>query len=115
MARLSDVRLLALILDALRNQSRFDGYVRWEPLASDWMRNNLEAHTIQELNRLLLEHVEQGAEIDQVKEQRPEFASQYEFHYDFRLNVGEKHVYIETVLEETPTGPEIRVVNAHWK
>ena len=115
MARLSDPRLLALYLEALVNQARFDGYVRWEKLPSIWVAKNLENHSAAELNRLMLVHVEQGGEIDQVREKRPEFASMHEFHYDLRMSRGEREIYFETVLDETPTGPEIRVVSAHWK
>ena len=89
--------------------------MRWDRLASDWVANNLENQTVKEINRLMLVHVEQGYEIDQVREKRPEFASFQEFHYDLRLTAGEKEIYLETVLDETPTGPEVRVVNAHWK
>ncbi len=115
MARLTEPRLLVLFLEALRNQARFDGFVKWEQLPSNWVRTNLESQTIKEINRLMLNHVEHGEEIDQIREQRPEFAVQHEFHYDLRLKIDDRHVYLETVLDETITGPEVIVVNAHWK
>jgi hypothetical protein len=59
------------------------------------------------------QHVEAGGEIDQVREQRPEYAAFFEFHYDLRFAVGGCIIYVETVLQVTSTGPEITVVNIH--
>lgn len=59
------------------------------------------------------EFVEAGGEIDQVREQRPEYASRHEYHFDFRLNIDGRLVYIETTLDVTATGPVITIVSLH--
>ena len=58
-------------------------------------------------------HVEAGGEIDQVRERRPEYADQNEFHYDFRLEIDGRRVYIETILTSNRNGLTITVVSIH--
>jgi hypothetical protein len=35
----------------------------------------------------MYEHVLHGGEIDEIPEKRPEWADEYEFHYDLRFNI----------------------------
>ena len=35
------------------------------------------------------------------------------YHYDFRLPIGDRLVYVETRLDESKMGPTITVVNIH--
>lgn len=112
MARLTDLELLALFREAL-SEWRADGYVVWKKLAAEWLRKELEGHTQKSIARLMHEHVEAGGDIDQVKERRERYRDLYEFHFDFRLNIDERRVYIETTLDNTRTGPTITIVNMH--
>jgi hypothetical protein len=62
-------------------------------------------------------HVEEGGDIDEQKERRPEHVH-YGFHYDLRVKIGERRVYFETVLKvvknpDDPDDPTIIVVNVH--
>jgi hypothetical protein len=65
----------------------------------------------------MLEHVAAGGEIDEVLETRPEWSDRYEFHYDLRLRIQGKNVYIETRLNyRLPLVADeswILVVNVH--
>ncbi|HOB73401.1 MAG TPA: hypothetical protein PKG54_02645 [Phycisphaerae bacterium] len=62
----------------------------------------------------MAEYVASGGEIDQIEETRPEYVA-CRFHYDLRLPIGERRVYIETVLDEAdePEDCTIWVVNMH--
>ncbi len=54
-----------------------------------------------------------GGEIDQVRETRPQW-SEHQFHYDFRMDIGSRLLYIETILfEDDPNDPTIHVVSIH--
>ena len=112
MARLTDPKLLSLIREALR-EWRADGYVVWKRLPAEWLRQELEGQTQKSIAKLLHEHVEAGGEIDQVRERRERYRDRYEFHFDFRLTIDERRVYIETVLDESSTGPTITIVSIH--
>lgn len=112
MARLEDPRLVALFQEAL-SEWQVSGYVVWKRIASEWVAENLEGHTTRSIARIMYEFFRSGGEIDQVRERRPEYASRYEHHYDFRLEIDGRRIYIETVLDETRTGPEITIVSIH--
>lgn len=112
MARMVDLVLLALFREALR-EWRADGYVVWKRLPAEWMRKELEGQTQKSIAKLMHEHVEAGGEIDQVKERRERYRDMHEFHFDFRLTIDERRVYIETTLDQTRTGPTITIVSMH--
>lgn len=112
MARLTDPNLHALFRVALAEWNA-DGYVVWKRLPAEWLRKELEGHTQKSLAKLLHEHVESGGVIDQVRERRERYRDRYEFHFDFRLTIDERRVYIETTLDETSTGPTITIVSLH--
>jgi hypothetical protein len=112
MAALTNPALLALFREALR-EWRYDGFVTWKRVAAEWLTKNLEGCTQKAIAKLMYEHVESGGEIDQVRERRPEFQRPYEFHFDFRLQVESRRIYIETTLDTTRTGPTITVVSIH--
>ena len=102
--------------NALRNW-QFQGYVRFKPLAVEWLANELPGLNLRDAARELFQYVEGGGEIDEQVERRPEYAH-YEFHYDLRVKIGDRHVYFETVLNvlkdpDDPDDPTILVVNAH--
>ena len=112
MARLEDERILAVFRDALAEWN-CDGFVVWKRRPTEWVDENLDGHTTTLVALQMYKHVQQGGEIDQVRERRPEYADRYEFHYDFRFAIGGRRVYIETVLDETRTGPTITIVSMH--
>ncbi len=112
MARLTDPKLLSLIREAL-SEWRVDGYVVWKRLPAEWLRKELEGQTQKAIAKLLHEHVDAGREIDQVQERRERYRDRYEFHFDFRLTIDERRVYIETTLDESSTGPTITIVSMH--
>ncbi|MBC8869900.1 MAG: hypothetical protein H8E44_10805 [Planctomycetes bacterium] len=61
----------------------------------------------------MLEYVENGGEVDQVRETREEWPD-FKFHYDFRVPLESRRLYIETVLlSDDPHDPEVQVVNVH--
>ena len=88
------------------------GGVRWKRLAAEWVRANLEAFTQQAVNDLILEHIEASGEIDQVAETREEYRH-YEYHYDFRIRILDRKIYVETLLQEEKMGPVVTIVNIH--
>jgi hypothetical protein len=112
MAPLNDPLTLAKLVHALREWS-CTGYVTWKTVAREWVERNLEGLTVRAVGEAMFRHVEEGGVIDQVQETRPEWtASRY--HYDFRIAIGERLVYIETVLvEDVPDDPTVHVVSIH--
>lgn len=60
---------------------------------------NLPNVTIQLIHQLMAEHVTAGGRVDQVEETRPEY-TEWRFHYDLRLPVSDRRIYLETVLDQ---------------
>jgi hypothetical protein len=109
-----EVRLRAY-RNALRNW-KFEGYIVHKRRVEEWLRNELPEYSWREICRELYQYVDNGGEIDEQQERRPEYAH-YEFHYDLRLRIGGRHLYFETVLlcedADEPDDPMIEVVNVH--
>lgn len=65
----------------------------------------------------MYEYVANGGVIDEVRETRPEWSDEFEFHYDLRLTIADCPVYIETRLYHripvVPDDSSILVVNVH--
>jgi len=112
MAPLANRDILNAFREAL-SEWKYDGYVVWKPIATEWLRKNIEGEDMRSVSRMMHEHVEAGGEIDQVVERRERWQDQHEFHYDFRFSISGRKVYIETVLDVTSTGPTVTVVNMH--
>lgn len=112
MARLQDPEILARYQSALSNWY-VTGYVEWKDLARDWILANLDGIKPRWVAELMWQHVQAGGEIDQVPERRPEW-SDYDYHYDLRLRIADRLLYIETVLlDDDPDDPTIRIVSIH--
>jgi hypothetical protein len=112
MPRLQDPVILAQYRSALANW-RVTGYVDWKETARTWVRDRLGDYDPRQIARLMFEHVDSGGEIDQVVERRPEWDDR-PFHYDLRIQVGGRLLYIETILiDDDPEDPVIRVVSIH--
>ena len=112
MARLMDPAILAKLRHAL-SQWQFTGYVTWKPIARQWVEQNLEGWTTRAIAEEMSRFLEGGGEIGQTPETRPEW-SQWRFHYDFRIKIAGRLLYIETVLvEDDPDDPTISVVSIH--
>jgi hypothetical protein len=90
------------------------GYILWRNLPLLWLSRNLPNLTTKLIQELMIEHVAAGGEIDQVLERRPEYLC-WRFHYDLRMPISNRRVYIETVFvhEPDPEDCQIWVVNMH--
>lgn len=112
MPRLQDPVILAQYRSALANW-RVTGYVDWKEPARTWVRVQLGENEPRQIARLMFAHVEAGGELDQVAEHRPEWDDR-PFHYDLRIALGDRLLYIETILlDDDPDDPAIRVVSIH--
>jgi hypothetical protein len=112
MAPLSDPVIFAKIRNALSNW-RYIGYVTWKPIAKAWVDLNMDGMTTRFVAEMMFEHVVSGRVVDQVKETRSEWSEQ-QFHYDFRIPIGNRIIYIETILiEDDSEDPIIGVVSIH--
>lgn len=112
MPPLTDPQILACIKRVLQNW-RVTDYVTWKDVARDWVGQNLEPLTPRDVAQRMHEYVQTDGAIDQVRERRPEWSDR-DFHYDFRIPIGGRVVYIETVLvDDDPTDPTIHVVSIH--
>ena len=118
MAPLTDEDRLRAYKDALSNWE-VTGYVCFEltETAQKWLRTEFDGVTQKEFTRLMWEYVSSGGEIDEVRETRPEWSDDYEFHYDLRFKIQGEPVYVETRLHYRPPfkpdEPSILVVSVH--
>lgn len=112
MARLTDPDILAKFQHAL-SQWRFTGYITWKKIARQWVEQNLEGWTTRSVGEEMFCYFQAGGDIDQTRETRPEWSQQC-YHYDFRIEIGGRLLYIETILiEDDPDDPTIHVVSIH--
>jgi hypothetical protein len=112
MARLTDPEILARFQYALSNW-QFAGYITWKPTARQWLEQNLEGLTTRLVGEEMFRFFAAGGAVDQVRETRPEW-SEHRFYYDFRVEIGGRLLYIETILaEDDPDDPTIHVVSIH--
>lgn len=112
MARLTDPEILARFEHAL-SQWRLTGYITWKATAREWLERNLEGLTTRCVGEEMFRFFSAGGEVDQVRETRPLW-SEHQFHYDFRMDIGGRLLYIETILvEDDPDDPTVHVVSIH--
>jgi len=117
LAPLTDPTRLAAYKDALANWN-YAGFIQFEltETARNFIKRELSNITFKEIGRLMHKHVESGGEIDEVPETRSEWA-EYKFHYDLRLTIQEKPIYIESRLNHkiifVPDESTIIVVSIH--
>jgi hypothetical protein len=115
---LIDPDRLAAYRDALANW-KVRGFIQFElnEQAHRWIRKELDGLALREIGRLMYEHVLAGGVIDEVRETRPDWCDDYEFHHDLRLTIQGKAVYVETRLKyRVPVVADeswILVVNIH--
>jgi hypothetical protein len=90
------------------------GYIQWKRLPLTWLAENLPNMTAKLIHQLMVEYVMSGGQIHQVEETRPEYVA-WRFHYDLRLPISNRRVYIETALDDAddPEDCTIWVVNMH--
>ena len=105
-------------LDAYRavltNLGHVTGYIQWKRVPAEWLHANIPNINARLIHELMIAHAKGGGEIDQVVEKRPQYTS-WGFHYDLRLPIAERRVYIETVFmhEPDPEDCTIWIVNLH--
>jgi hypothetical protein len=86
---------------------RYRGYIEWKRVAREWLDRELANHTAEMIHEVMYRNVDS---VVQVIERRPEYL-EYRFHYDFRLPLSGRRIYVETVLIEDDD--VIRVVSIH--
>jgi len=118
MAPLSDPDRLLADRDALSNWA-FSGYVSFDLTEQShaWIRSELRNIPLRDVAELMHRYAESGGVIDEVRETRPEWSGEHEYHYDLRLSIQGKLVYVETRLEFNrpfvPDEPSNLVVSIH--
>lgn len=118
MPPLTDPERLQAYKNALGNWP-IGGYVDFDltQQSHDWIRRELHNISIRDLAHWMYDYVASGGTIDEVRETRPEWSDQHEFHYDLRFVALGKAVYVETRLifrkPFVPDEPTIKVVNVH--
>jgi hypothetical protein len=113
MAALTDPQILAMFLAVLKEWN-YTGYVTAKEIVLDWIAENLPGLRLRDIAKLMHDHVVQaGGTIDQVRERRPEYNDR-DYHYDFRLMIAGRRIYIETILvDDDPSDPTIHIVSMH--
>lgn len=112
MPPLTDPNTLSQFRRVLANW-RYTGYVTAKDVAVDWIADELGGLTLKDIAKAMHDYVHSGGTIDQIPETRPEWSA-WPFHYDFRLLVGWRDVYIETILQDDdPNDPTLHIVSIH--
>ncbi len=117
MPPLTDPERLRAYKNALSNWE-FKGYIQFDLTEQSrrWIRREIGIR-LKDLGQLMHEHVDAGGDIDEVREKRPEWSGEHQYHYDLRFSVGDVPVYIETRLNFRPPfqpdQPWILVANVH--
>lgn len=114
MAKPKDQEALKCYTKVLLDWGHVAGYVQWRKLPLAWIKRELAGVTSRAVVEEMQKYVKCGGTIAQVEETRPEYVA-WRFHYDVRLPVTGRHVYVETVLEQVPNIEDciIWVVNIH--
>ena len=102
--------MLDKFFEALK-EWKCDGYIQWNRRPTEWLRKNLQSRSQKAIGRAMLDHVVSGGEIDQVKQNYEGYRDSHPYHYDFRIPIAGRLIYIETVFDDTARGPTITVVN----
>ncbi len=69
--------------------------------------------TQRDVAKAMFESLRRGEVINQVPETRTEW-SMWPYHYDFRLQLAGRDVYVETILQDDdPNDPTIHIVSIH--
>ena len=96
---------------------RVTGDCEWDDRAARRVRRDrdLRGLTPEGIKALLQDHVRQGGQVDQLPENRPEYADR-RFWYRVIVPVDEftHGLFVEIVLDDDdPEDPAVRIVNAH--
>ena len=93
-------------------------FVTWKEVAAAWVRRELPGWTPKAIAEQMHLHVADGGEIDEQPETREEWL-EYKYHYDLRIRIETRHIYIETLLfyddPDDPDDPTIHVVSIRDK
>jgi len=114
MAKQKDPAAFECYRQLLLELGHVTGYIQWKPLPATWLATNLPNIGMRLVHQLMAEHVRSGGDIDQVEETRLEYIG-WRFHYDLRIPIVDRRVYIETVLDQAEDLEDctIWVVNMH--
>lgn len=114
MQKPSDQAALSRYRNVLANFGRVTGYVQWKRVPVQWLADNLPEATVRYVNEKISEHAKAGGHIDQVEERRLEYVD-WRFHYDLRLQILNRKIYVETVFDDADDLEEctIWIVSLH--
>ena len=112
MPPVNDPKVMEQLRSVLQNW-RVTGYVTAKDLVLEWIAKELGGLTLKDVAEIMHTFVKRGGQVDQVPERRPEW-SEWPFHYDFRVEIGKREVYIETILQDDdPSDPTLHIVSMH--
>ena len=112
MPPLTDVAIMAQFQAVLANWN-YTGYVTAKELALTWIADNLGGLTLKDVAKAMHQFCQGGGVPDQVRETREEFLG-WPYHYDFRLPLASRTVYLEVILQDDdPKDPTIHLVSIH--
>jgi hypothetical protein len=114
MAQPKDQAALLTYREVLLKLGHVAGYIQWREVPLRWLAANLPNVGVRLVHELMIRHVQSGGKIDQVEETRDAYLM-WRFHYDLRLPISSRRVYIETVLYHVDDVEDctIWVVNMH--
>jgi hypothetical protein len=100
-------------LQKVLGEWRYTGYVTAKEVARHWITSSLGGLDLKAVVKAMHDFLAAGGVIDQVRETRPEWKD-WPFHYDFRLTLAGRSIYIETLLQDDdPSDPTVVIVSIH--
>ena len=94
-------------------EERNSGGVLWKRPPAEWVLKNFDGCNTHTVDSLIHQHLVDCGEIDQVTETREDYRHLDQYHYDFRISILGRRIYVETVLGESSMGPVVTVVSVH--
>jgi len=114
MAKPADKEALQTYREVLLEFGGFKDYVIWRPRAFGWVSAELDGMTAKYFVELMQDFVRRGGEIDQVIETREDYVY-YRFHYDLRMPVSGRSLYVETAFEHKPDIEDCTIIIVNVK
>jgi len=114
---MSDAADLALVVQAIK--SGLGGCVEWDVAVIDRLRRELRQHklTLADVQRELIQFVQRGGDVLQVKEERDGWINRRDYWYKVIVPMPALFVqglFVELELKNRdPDYPEVNLVNAH--
>ena len=110
MPELTDPTTRRLLLDGLSVSERGDG-VECLPVAAEELRRLCPRATVPGLVKAICTWVRAGKRVEECEEWREEYSGMFRYHYDVRISVAGRRLYVEMRLLIEGSDAEVVIVS----